>query len=110
MDYYKTIKDFPNESYIVAFIYSVASASPLFFTVFLFFLWIFGTGSSYYAILRATGKKRFFQVALSFSIACFVLSLLFISLNGEVEVLNGYWTIFYALMSGLAYLGLSFYK
>lgn len=110
MDYYKTVSDFPSESYIKAFIYSIASATPYFFSVVLLLIWIFGSASSYFAILRSTGKKRFFHVLLAFSFVSFILSLYFISLNGDVEVMNGYWVVFYALMSGLSYLGLSFYK
>jgi hypothetical protein len=110
MDYYKTVADFPDQSYIMAFIYSVASAMPLFFPITLFVIWLLGGGASYFAILRSTGRKRFFHVATAFSFACFILSLLFASLNGAVQVLSGYWVGFYALMTGLSYLGLSFYK
>ncbi len=111
MDKYKIITDFPGESVILALIYSVASAMPPFFAISLFVIWLFGSASSYFAILRLTGKKRFFHVVTSFSFATFILSLLFASLNSSsVQVLNGYWVGFYALMTGLAYLGLSFYK
>lgn len=110
MDYYKTVADFPDESYIVALIYSVSSAMPLFFPILLFVIWLFGAGASYFAILRSTGRKRFFHVITAFSFASFILSLLFASLNGAVTVMSGYWVGFYALMTGLSYLGLSFYK
>jgi len=110
MDYYKIVADFPDESYIVALIYSVASAVPLFFPITLFVIWLFGAGASYFAILRSTGRKRFFHVITAFSFASFILSLLFASLNGAVIVMSGYWVGFYALMTGLSYLGLSFYK
>jgi hypothetical protein len=111
MDMYKTITDFPDQSVIVALIYSVVSAVPPFFMIALFFVWLFGGGASYFAILRLTGRKRFFHVATGFSFGSFILSLLFASLNSStVTVLSGYWVAFYALMTGLAYLGLSFYK
>lgn len=113
MDMYKTIADFSNESIIMAMIYSVASAVPPFFAVALFIIWIFGSASSYFAILRLTGKKRFFHSATAFSFACFIFSLLFASMNDPtvpITVMNGYWVGFYALMTGLSYLGLSFYK
>ena len=110
MDKYSVIADFPSESVIVALIYSVASAMPPFFAISLFVIWLFGSASSYFAILRLTGKKRFFHVITSFSFSVFILSILFASLNGDVQVLNGYWVGFYALMTGLSYLGLSFYK
>ena len=111
MDYYKIITDFPSESVIVALIYSVASAVPPFFALSLFVIWLFGSASSYFAILRLTGKKRFFHVITGFSFGTFIISLLFASLNSStVTVLNGYWVGFYVLMTGLSYLGLSFYK
>lgn len=108
---YKTIADFPDSSYIMALIYSVASAMPPFFSIALFVIWIFGSASSYFVILRFTGRKRFFHGITAFSFACFVLSLLFASLNDpSVQVMSGYWVGFYALMTGLSYLGLHFYK
>jgi Na+-driven multidrug efflux pump len=110
MDLYKTVADFPDNSYIMALIYSVSSATPLFFPIALFLIWLLGGGASYFAILRSTGRKRFFHVATAFSFVSFILSLLFTSLNGDVIVMSGYWVGFYALMTGLAYLGLSFYK
>lgn len=111
MDKYKTIEDFPDASIIMGVIYAVASAVPLFFAIGLFVIWLFGGGASYFAILRFTNKKRFFHVATSFSFACFVLSLPLVSLNSsDVIVLNGYWVGFYALMTGLSYLGLAFHK
>jgi hypothetical protein len=111
MDYYRTIADFPNDSIIEAFVYSLASAMPLFFPTILFSIWVFGTGASYFAILRTSGRKRFFQSLTALSFACFILSLLFASLNSAVvEVFNGYWVGFYVLMTILSYLGLSFYK
>lgn len=111
MDKYKTIADFPDASIIMALIYSVVSAVPPFFSLALFIIWMFGSAASYFAILRMTGKKRFFHVTTAFSFAVFILSLLFASLNSaDVQVLPGYWVVFYALMTGLSYLGLSFYK
>lgn len=110
MEFYKTVADFPDESFIIALIYSISSAMPLFFPILLFVIWLFGGGASYFAILRSTGKKRFFHVTTAFSFASFILSLLFASLNGDVIVMEGYWVAFYALMTGLSYLGLSFYK
>lgn len=111
MDFYKTIADFPDASFIMAVIFSIVSAVPPFFAVALFVIWMFGSASSYFAILRFTGRKRFFHVTTAFSFAVFILSILFSSLNtAEIQVMNGYWVIFYALMTGLSYLGLSFYK
>ena len=111
MDKFKIVSDFSSEPTIIALIYSVASAMPQFFSISLFVIWIFGSASSYFAILRSTGKKRFFHVITSFSFGVFILSILFASLNSSVvQVLNGYWVGFYALMTGLSYLGLSQYK
>lgn len=111
MQLYKTISDFPDQSIIMAFIYSIASAAPLFFPIALFIIWISGMGASYFAILRSTGRRRFFQVATAFSFAIFTISLYFVSLNSAtIEVMSGYWVAFYVLMTALSYLGLSFYK
>lgn len=111
MDKYKTIADFTDVPLIIALIYSVVSAVPPFFSVALFLIWMFGSASSYFAILRFTGKKRLFHSITAFSFACFIFSLLLSSLNSsEVIVLNGYWVAFYILITGLSYLGLSFYK
>lgn len=111
MDKLKVISDFPDESIIIALVYSVVSAMPQFFSITLFVIWLFGSASSYFAILRSTGRKRFFHVVTAFSFANVILSVLFASMNSSsVTVLNPYWIIFYVLMTGLAYLGLSFYK
>lgn len=113
MDKYKTIADFPDSSIMMALIYSVVSAVPPFFPIALFILWLFGSGASYFAILRLTGRKRFFHVITSFSFACFIFSLYLASMNDStipITVLSGYWVGFYALMTGLSYLGLSSYK
>lgn len=111
MDKFKTIADFPDISFIMAVIYSVASASPHFFSVSLFIFWLSGSAASYFAILRLTGKKRIFHSLTALGFSNFILSLFLASMNSTaVEVLNGYWVIFYALMTVLAYLGLSFYK
>lgn len=111
MNLYKTISDFPDQSILTALIYSVVSAAPLFFPIAVFFLWVLGSGASYFAILRSTGRKRIFHVTTAFSFGCFFISLLLASMNSSsIEVLSGYWVGFYALMTALSYLGLSFYK
>lgn len=110
MEFFKTVADFNDVSLILALIYSLADAMPPFFSIALFIIWLFGSAASYFAILRSTGRKRFFHVTTAFSFGSFILSLLFASLNGEVIVMSGYWVAFYILMTGLSYLGLSFYK
>ena len=100
MDYYRTLGDFTNSSASLALVQSVAVAVPPFFPVALFLIWLLGTASSYYAMLRMTGKKRFWNALTAMSFAIFLISLLFSSMNtSEVTILSGYWVGFYILMT-----------
>lgn len=111
MDYYRTIDDFSTTSKTLAFFQSIASAVPTYFPMFLFLVWIFGSASSYFVILKTTGKKRFFHSVTAMSFIMFIVALLLASMNTtEVTILNGYWVGFYILMTLFSWYGLTQYK
>ena len=108
---FKTILDFPDQSAGVQLIYSVVSAFPNFFPIFLFLFWIFMTGSGYFINMKTTGQKRFWQYSTAISFISFIFSLFLVSMNNsEVIVLSPYWIIFYIFMVGINWYGLKQYK
>jgi len=111
MQKYKTIADFPNQTGVMPVISSVVTAVPVFFQVMLFAIWIFGTGMSYFMILKATGKKRFWHSLTAMSFVCFLSSLLIAGMNSvELTYLSGYWVGFYILMTLVSWYMLANYK
>jgi|SRR5690606_20558764 len=111
MQKYKTIADFGGVG-IVPVLSSIVTAIPPFFSIMLFILWIAGTGGSYFAILKTTGRKRFFHSLTAFSFICFLLSLLIAGMNGTNDIifLSGYWVGFYILMTIVSFVLLTRYK
>lgn len=110
MNKYKTMADFSGEGFIPILSANV-TAIPPFFSIILFVIWLGGTTSSYFAILKLTGKKRFFHALTSMSFICFLASLLVIGMNtSTMEFLSGYWVGFYILMTLISYYLLSNYK
>lgn len=109
---YQTMANFSNESVgILPVLYANSMAVPLFWPVTLFMVWLIGSASSYYAILKTTGKKRFWHSLTSMSFVCFLLSLLISSMNtATVILLNGYWIGFYIMMTLVSWFLLSTYK
>lgn len=111
MDKYATITTFVNDTASIAIVKSVVSAVPIFFPLFLFLFFLFGTGASYFAILKTTGKKRFWQSLTGMSFASFIVSLVIASMNEPgITVLSGYWVGFYILMTLGSWYALSQYK
>ena len=111
MDKLKTIANFSTDTGAMPIVNSVVTAVPGFWSILLFFLWIFSTAGSYMLILKTTGKKRFWNVFVSMTFIIFLSSLLIVSLNtSTVEHLNPYWVGFYIMMVLLSWLGLSNYK
>jgi hypothetical protein len=111
MEKLKTIANFTNQTGAMPLVNSVVTAVPGFWSIFLFFLWIFATAGSYMLILKTTGKKRFWHVLVAMSFIVFLSSLLIVSMNTAlVEHLNPYWVGFYIMMVLLSWLGLSNYK
>ena len=110
MEYYKVMSDLGGES-ILTMIQSIALAVHAFFPVFLFFFWLFGSASSYYVILKTTGKKRFFHTLTSFGFVSFLIALLLASLNTTtITILSGYWVGFYIVMTVISWYILTQYK
>lgn len=110
MDYYKTISDFGTPG-VQTLIYSVADAVPGFFALALFLIWLLGSASSYFIILKTTGRKRFFHSLTAMSFVMFLVSLMFASMNTlTVTVISGYWVGFYIVMILLSFYGLNQYK
>ncbi len=110
MQKYKTMLDFSDAVGVIPILNAIVTAIPPFFSIILFVLWLLGAGSSYYAILKITGKKRFWASLTSMSFVCFLLSLVIASMNNVVEYLSGYWVGFYILMTLLSWFMLSNYK
>ncbi len=107
---YCTMNDFGGVGVIPLF-KSIITAIPPFFSVILFFVWILGTAGSYYAILKTTGKKRFWHSLTSMSFVTFLLSLTLVAMNeASFTFLNGYWVAFYIVMTMMSWFILDRYK
>lgn len=90
---------------------SIITVIPLFFAIVIFFVWILGTASSYFAIFKTTGKKRFWHSLTSMSFVSFLLSLIIVSMNeANFTYLTGYWVAFYILMTLMSWFILDRYK
>jgi Na+-driven multidrug efflux pump len=110
MQKYLTIRDFNESVGAIPVIESVVTSVPPFFPVMLFFIWILGTASSYFSILKTTGKKRFWHSLAAMSFASFILSLVITSINSTMVILHGYWVGFYILMTLASWFMLVHYK
>lgn len=111
MEYYVTLRDLNETIGIMPVLQTVVTAVPPFFTIILFLIFLLGTASSYFAVLKTTGKKRFWHCLTSMSFSTFILSLIVVVMNTEtVTYLNGYWVGFYTLMTLGSWFMLSNYK
>jgi len=111
MEKFQTVANFSSSTGAMPIVNSVVIAVPGFWSILLFFLWVFSMAGSYFLILKTTGKKRFWHVAVSMSFVMFLASLLIVSLNSvAVQHMNPYWVGFYIMMILLSWLGLSNYK
>lgn len=110
MQKYLTMEDFGGAG-IIPLIKAIVTAIPMFFPIIIFFVWIFGTASSYYSILRLTGKKRFWHSLTAMSFVSFLMSLVLIAMNEtDFTYISGYWVSFYILMVLGSYFILDRYK
>jgi len=110
MQKYLTMADFGGVG-VIPLLKSIITAVPMFFPIILFFIWILGTASSYYAILNLTGKKRFWHSLTSLSFVTFLMSLVLAAMNeADFVFLSGYWVAFYILMTLGSYFILDRYK
>jgi FlaA1/EpsC-like NDP-sugar epimerase len=107
---YCTMNDFGGAG-VIPLLSAIVTAIPPFFSIMLFTIWIFGTGGSYFAILKFTGKKRFWHTLTAFSFVTFLMSLLIVGMNtSEITFLDGYWIGFYILMTLVSWIMLDRYK
>lgn len=98
MQKYLTMQDFGGVG-VIPLLKAIVTAIPQFFPIILFFIWILGTASSYYAILQFTGRKRFWHCLTAMSFATFIMSLVLAAMNeADFTFLSGYWVAFYILM------------
>lgn len=109
---YQTISTISNESIgIEPLLQSVSLAVPIFWPVLLFLIYILGTSSIYFVILKTTGKKRFWHALTAMSFVCFLTGLLLASMNTPaVTILSGYWVAFYLILIVVCFLILGSYK
>lgn len=111
MQKYKTMLDFPSQEGVMPILSAVITAIPPFWSVVLFVLWITGTATSYFAILKSTGKKRFWHSLTAMSFVCFLLSLVIVGMNTTALIhLSGYWVGFYILTVLGSWFMLAHYK
>jgi hypothetical protein len=110
MQQYLTYTDF-NGTGLVPIMSAVSSAVPLFWSLLLFALWVVINGASYFAILKLTGKKRFFHTLVATSFIMFLASIVIASMNtATITFLSGYWVAFYLVMVVLSWFLLNHYK
>ncbi len=95
MDKYSTMADFGGAG-VIPLLKAVITSVPVFFPVILFFVWIFGTASSYFAIYSFTGKKRFWHSLTAMSFAMFIASLLVAGMN-EIDFTFFKWILGFIL-------------
>jgi len=110
MEKYKVAADF-NGSGLMPIMSSVTTAIPQYWSYTLFVLWIALNAAAYFAILKLTGKKRFWHTFTSTSFVFFVVSLVVAFMNtATIRFLSGYWIGFYILMTVIGYVLLENYK
>ncbi len=111
MEKYKTIIDFNQSVGIIPIFDSVVTAIPQFFSIILFVLFVFSAGSSYFIILKTTGRKRFWQSLTGSSFFMFLLSLVIAMQNtATITYLAGYWVGFYIMMVLVSWFMVTNYK
>ena len=111
MEQYLTAADF-NGTGVVPYISAVSAANPMFWAITLFVLWITINAASYFAILKTTGRKRFFHTFTATTFIIFIISLIVATMNGTngIIFLSGYWVAFYLLMTVIGWFLLENYK
>lgn len=111
MQLLKTAADFPTDTGAMAIMKAVVSSVPIFFPLFLFLFFLLGTAAAYFAAVKLSGRRRFWQSLTGMSFASFIVSLLIASMNStDVVFLEGYWVGFYILMTLGSWYGLTQYK
>ena len=107
---YKDMLDFGGVG-VVPFLSAIVTAVPIFFPFMFFVFWILLTGSSYFMILKTTGKKRFWHSLTAMAFITFLASLLISAMNtATTTYLSGYWVGFYIMMTLATWFFLDTYK
>lgn len=110
MDKFLEYTDF-NGTGLVPIMSSVSTTITAFWPLLLFVFWIAVNGASYFAILKLTGKKRFFHTFIAVSFVMFLGSIIISSMNtATITFLSGYWVAFYLLMTVGGWFLLHYYK
>ena len=94
---------------VIPLLSSIVTAIPQFFSISLFFIWIFGTASAYFAMLNFTGRKRFFHALVGMSFATFIMSLVLAGMNATITYLVDIGH-FYLVMTVIFFVLLDRYK
>jgi len=90
---------------------SVTTAIPVFWGFTLFMVWMAMNAASYFAILKLTGKKRFWHTFTSLSFVTFIVAVVLAAMNtATLTYLSGYWVGFYILMTVIGWVLLENYK
>lgn len=111
VNYYKTITDFPNQTIPMAITSSVVSAVPQFFSIIIFLFWIFGSGASFFAIKKLTGRNRFWHTITATSFLSFLAALSIAMMNTTtIKYINPYWIGFYIMATVGSWIMLKIYK
>jgi len=109
MQKYLEYTDFEGEG-LIPILSAVSTAVPSFWSLMLFVFWIAINGASYFAILKLTGKKRFFHTFVATSFIMFLGSIIIATMNTTIIFLSGYWIAFYLLMTVGGWFILHYYK
>lgn len=111
MQPYLTATDFAGTG-LVPYLSAISTTIPSFWSATLFVFWLVVNAASYFAILKSTGKKRFWHTFTAVSFVFFLLSLIVASMNGinSVIFLSGYWVAWYIIWTLLGWYLLENYK
>jgi len=111
MNPYLTAEDFAGTG-LIPYLSAISTAIPSFWSITLFVLWIVVNAASYFAILKLTGRKRFWHTFTSVTFAFFIISLVIAAMNGTNSIifLSGYWVAWYIIWTVIGWILLENYK
>jgi len=111
MQPYLTAESFSGTG-LIPYLSAISTAIPSFWSATLFILWIVLNAASYFAILKLTGRKRFWHTFTSVTFVFFLISLLIASMNGinDIIFLEGYWVAWYIICTVIGWVLLENYK
>lgn len=111
MQPYLTSTDF-NGSGMIPMMSAVSTAIPVFWAFTFFVFWVSLNAASYFAILKLTGRKRFWHTFTATSFVFFLVTLVLTVMNtiNDITFISGYWVAFYIVMTVLGWFLLENYK